>query len=74
MWKYIVRRLALGALTVLVITFVIYGLLWLLPEIPLYQQVVVNSETTRLHGVQPNDLVWTFNMYDWYCTSGRCQA
>ncbi|MEA2618681.1 MAG: peptide/nickel transport system substrate-binding protein [Chloroflexota bacterium] len=45
-----------------------------LPEIPLYQQVVVNSETTRLHGVQPNDLVWTFNMYDWYCDLGNCQG
>ncbi|TMC11580.1 MAG: hypothetical protein E6J29_09795, partial [Chloroflexi bacterium] len=43
-----------------------------LPEIPLYQQVVVNSETNRLHGVQPNDLVWTFNMYDWYCDAGVC--
>ncbi len=45
-----------------------------LPEIPLYQQVVVNSETTRLHGVQPNDVVWTFNMYDWYCDAGNCQG
>ena len=45
-----------------------------LPEIPLYQQVVVNSLTTRLHGVQPNDLVWTFNMYDWYCDLGNCQG
>ena len=34
MWKYIARRLALGALTVLIITFVIYGMLWLLPEKP----------------------------------------
>jgi peptide/nickel transport system permease protein len=34
MWKYIVKRLALGALTVLVITFVVYGFLWLLPEKP----------------------------------------
>ncbi len=34
MWKYIVKRLALGALTVLVITFVVYGFLWLLPERP----------------------------------------
>jgi peptide/nickel transport system permease protein len=34
MWKYIVKRLALGAFTVLVITFVIYGFLWLLPEKP----------------------------------------
>jgi peptide/nickel transport system substrate-binding protein len=44
-----------------------------LPEIPLYQQVVVNSLSTRLHGVQRNDRVWTFDMYDWYCTGGRCQ-
>ena len=43
-----------------------------LPEIPLYQQVVVNSESSRMHGVQPNDLVWTFNMYDWYCDQGNC--
>jgi len=34
MWKYIVKRLALGAFTVLVITFVIYGFLLLLPEKP----------------------------------------
>jgi peptide/nickel transport system permease protein len=34
MWKYIVKRLALGALTILVITFVVYGFLWLLPEKP----------------------------------------
>jgi peptide/nickel transport system permease protein len=34
MWKYIVKRLALGAFTILVITFVVYGFLWLLPEKP----------------------------------------
>jgi peptide/nickel transport system substrate-binding protein len=45
-----------------------------LPEIPLYQQVVVNSYSSRLNGLQRNDRVWTFNMYDWYCTGGRCQA
>ncbi len=45
-----------------------------LPELPLYQQVVVNSHTVRLHGLQRNDRVWTFNMYDWYCTGGRCRA
>ena len=45
-----------------------------LPEIPLYQQVVVNSETSKLHGVQLNDVVWTFNMYDWYCDAGNCQG
>jgi peptide/nickel transport system permease protein len=32
MWKYVVRRLALGALTVLAITFVIFGLERLLPS------------------------------------------
>lgn len=45
-----------------------------LPEIGLYQQVTVNSYTTKLKGLQRNDLVWTFNMYDWYCTGGKCQA
>jgi peptide/nickel transport system substrate-binding protein len=44
-----------------------------LPEIPLYQQVTVNSRSTRLHGVQRNDLVWTFNLYDWNCDAGNCQ-
>ena len=45
-----------------------------LPEIPLYQQVVVNSYSTRLHGLQRNDLVWTFNSYDWWCDGGNCHA
>ena len=36
-----------------------------LPEVPLYQQVVVNSHSPRLRGVQRNDRVWT---------GGRCQA
>lgn len=45
-----------------------------LPQVPLYQQVVVNTHTPLLRGVQRNDRAWTFNMYDWYCTSGRCQA
>src|SRR5579884_740058 len=45
-----------------------------IPEIPLYQQVTVNSISTKLQGVQRNDLVWTFNSYDWYCTGGNCQA
>jgi peptide/nickel transport system permease protein len=34
MWRYIVRRLLLGVLTILVITFVVYALLWALPEKP----------------------------------------
>jgi peptide/nickel transport system substrate-binding protein len=45
-----------------------------LPEIPLYQQVTVNSYSTKLQGLKRNDLVWTFNSYDWYCTAGNCQA
>ena len=45
-----------------------------LPEIPLYQQVTVNSYSSKLQGLKRNDLVWTFNSYDWYCTGGNCQA
>ncbi len=45
-----------------------------IPEIPLYQQVTVNSYSVKLQGLQRNDLVWTFNSYDWYCTAGNCQA
>jgi len=46
----------------------------ILPEVPLYQQVTVNSYSTKLQGLKRNDLVWTFNSYDWYCTGGNCQA
>jgi peptide/nickel transport system substrate-binding protein len=45
-----------------------------LPEIPLYQQVVVNSYSIKLHGLERNDLVWTFNSYDWWCDGGNCHA
>jgi ABC-type transport system substrate-binding protein len=45
-----------------------------LPEIPLYQQVTVNSYSVKLQGLKRNDLVWTYNSYDWYCTAGNCQA
>ena len=34
MWRYIVRRLLLGVITIVVITFVVYALLWALPEKP----------------------------------------
>src|SRR5260221_3783731 len=34
MWRYVIRRLLLGVLTILVITFVVYALLWALPEKP----------------------------------------
>jgi ABC-type transport system substrate-binding protein len=46
----------------------------ILPELPLYQQVTVNSYTTKLQGLLRNDLVWTYNLYDWNCTGGNCQA
>ena len=45
-----------------------------LPEVPLYQQVTVNSYSVKLQGLKRNDLVWTFNSYDWWCTQGNCQA
>lgn len=45
-----------------------------LPELPLYQQVTVNSYTTKLQGLQRNDIVWLFNSYDWNCKGGSCQA
>jgi peptide/nickel transport system substrate-binding protein len=44
------------------------------PEIPLYQQVTVNSYSVKLQGLKRNDLVWTYNAFDWYCTAGNCQA
>ncbi len=45
-----------------------------LPEIPLYQQVTVDSYSTKLQGLRDNDLVWDYNAFDWYCTGGNCQA
>jgi len=45
-----------------------------IPEIPLYQQVTVNSYSVKLQSLQRNDLVWTFNAKDWWCTGGNCQA
>ena len=46
----------------------------MIPEIPLYQQVTVDSYSTKLQGLRDNDLVWDYNSYDWYCTGGNCQA
>jgi peptide/nickel transport system substrate-binding protein len=45
-----------------------------LPDMPLYQYVVVNSTSVRLQGLLLNDIVWDYNSYDWYCTDARCQA
>src|SRR5467141_2530160 len=51
MLKYVVKRLLLGALTVLAITFVVYALLWALPEKP-YAQLLARpnlSDADRAH-------------------------
>jgi ABC-type transport system substrate-binding protein len=45
-----------------------------IPEIPLYQEIVVNSYPPNLRGFGSNDLVWDYNSYDWYCNQGSCQA
>ena len=42
----------------------------LLPEIPLFQQLIVNSFPTAVHGVKDNDIVWDYNTADWYCSAG----
>jgi peptide/nickel transport system substrate-binding protein len=44
----------------------------LLPAIPLYQQVIVNTYSSSLHGVVQNDLVPDFDTEAWYCTAGDC--
>ena len=44
----------------------------LLPAIPLYQQVIVNTYSTSLFGVTQNDLVPDFATAAWYCTGGNC--
>ncbi len=45
-----------------------------IPEIPLFQQVTVDSYSTKLQGLRDNDNVWDYNSYDWFCTGGNCQA
>jgi len=44
----------------------------LLPAIPLYQQVIVNTYSSSLFGVQQNDLVPDYDTAAWYCTAGNC--
>ena len=45
-----------------------------LPELPLYQYVAFNTYVVRLRGLKPNDLVSTYDIGDWYCLGGNCQA
>ena len=44
----------------------------LLPTIPLYQQVIVNTYSSSLNGVVQNDLVPDFDTAAWSCTGGNC--
>jgi ABC-type transport system substrate-binding protein len=44
----------------------------LLPSIPLYQQVIVNTYSSSMYGVVQNDLVPDFDTAAWYCSGGNC--
>jgi ABC-type transport system substrate-binding protein len=44
----------------------------LLPAIPLYRQVIVNTYSSSLFGVEQNDLVADFDTAAWYCSGGNC--
>jgi ABC-type transport system substrate-binding protein len=43
-----------------------------LPAIPLLQQVIVNTYSTRVFGVTQNDLVPDFDTAAWYCAGAHC--
>jgi ABC-type transport system substrate-binding protein len=44
----------------------------LLPAIPLFQQLIVNTYATSVFGVVQNDLVPDFDSAAWYCAAGKC--
>jgi ABC-type transport system substrate-binding protein len=44
----------------------------LLPAIPLYQQVIVNTYSSSLYGIAQNDLIADFDTAAWYCADGNC--
>jgi ABC-type transport system substrate-binding protein len=44
----------------------------LLPAIPLFQQLIVNTYSTSIFGVVQNDLVPDFDSAAWYCASSHC--
>ena len=44
----------------------------LLPAIPLFQQLIVNTYSTSLFGVTQNDLVPDFDTAAWYCAGANC--
>ena len=43
-----------------------------LTAIPLFQQVVVNTYSSSLHGVVQNDFIPDFDTAAWYCTAANC--
>lgn len=44
----------------------------LLPAIPLFQQLIVNTYSTSVFGVTQNDLVPDFDTAAWYCAAANC--
>ena len=44
----------------------------LLPAIPLFQQLIVNTYSTSVFGVTQNDLVPDFDTAAWYCAAASC--
>ena len=44
----------------------------LLPAIPLYQQVIVNTYSSSLYGIAQNDQIADFDTAAWYCAGGNC--
>jgi ABC-type transport system substrate-binding protein len=41
-------------------------------DIPLYRQVNVDSYSAKVQNIKRNDIVWTYNIGEWYCTGGSC--
>jgi ABC-type transport system substrate-binding protein len=44
----------------------------LLPAIPLFQELIVNTYSTSVFGVTQNDLVPDFDTAAWYCAAASC--
>jgi ABC-type transport system substrate-binding protein len=44
----------------------------LLPAIPLFQQLIVNTYSTSVFGVTQNDFVPDFDTAAWYCAAANC--
>jgi ABC-type transport system substrate-binding protein len=44
----------------------------LLPAIPLFQELAVNTYSTSLMGVTQNDFIPDFDTASWYCAGGNC--